>query len=155
MITLISIDGQEIQTSQEISNMIETIDLTKEKNELPIKMSSLKIIVDYCEYHSFMNPPEIVKPMQSNDFTECILDSKDAERVLQLDIERCLEMVNDCLIIKCSSLYKLFCARIGYYFKVTPVKELKSVFGLTTSKLSKQEIAEVSKTNSLLSKVIV
>ena len=62
---------EEFKVPSDIVNMIYNINQYKVEGKdeyiLPIKITSLKLVLSYCQYHNYQNPPEIIYPFLNLD----------------------------------------------------------------------------------------
>lgn len=150
---------EEFKVPSDIVNMIYNINQYKVEGKdeyiLPIKITSLKLVLSYCQYHNYQNPPEIIYPLQYNDFSKCIDDAKDCEIISKFDIRTLFGFADDCETINCQRLFQLCCAKIAHYFKCTEKEELSKEFGFTSNTLTKSEEDQLFKNNIWLKEMVV
>jgi S-phase kinase-associated protein 1 len=104
--------------------MVETVLLivvidtgTDEEIPLPnVKMPILKKIVEYCEKHRADNPPEIEKPLKSNNLND-VVAAWDAEFINIPNLEDIFEIILAANYLDVRSLLDLGCAKVATLLK--------------------------------------
>lgn len=115
-----------------------------------IKSQEFQLIVQYCEHHNYVHPPEIVRPLQHNELKKCVNDEWDVSFINSLDFEKVTDLLVAADILKCTSLCDLCYARIALFFRTTPLQDLKKEFLLTENEFTENEIKEIKEGNNWL-----
>ena len=139
--------NEQFLVPKEYKKLIHGIDLTTERNELPIKKASLKKILEFCEHFINSEIPQVVKPLQFNNFKDCINDEWLYNYISKFTIKECFEMANDCFNLKCDTLFGFFCAKLGHYFRCESLEKLGEEFDLITYEFTYEEEKELLKIN--------
>ena len=122
--TIKSSDGVEFQVNNGIANMSVFIaTFLKENHILPIlhldniKSTDLSIIIQFCEHHKYIQPPEIVRPLQYNELSKCVSDVWDSEFISNIEFDKVTELLLVADYLGISSLTDLCYARMAMYFR--------------------------------------
>jgi S-phase kinase-associated protein 1 len=119
-----SSDGVEFQVNTGIANMSVFIATFVKENPNSsilhlenIKSNDLRIIIQFCEHHKYIPPPEIVRPLQYNELSKCVSDIWDAEFISSIEFEKVTELLLVADYLGISSLTDLCYARMAMYFR--------------------------------------
>ncbi len=82
-----------------------------------INSNEMKLIIQYCEHHKYINPPEIHRPLQCNDLRKCVNDPWDADFINSLEFDKVTDLLLAADLLKCTSLIDLCYARLAMYFR--------------------------------------
>jgi hypothetical protein len=123
-------DGKEFEVSKSILNMLKNVANSWHGNFniiidvkdnfvclSNVKSNDFSQILQYCHFHNFIEPPEIVRPMKFNDLKLCVSDQWDAEFINQFDFETVTELLMACDSLQCNSLADLCYAKLGLFFR--------------------------------------
>ena len=92
---------------------------TDEEIPVPnVKTSILKKVLEYCEKHKNDNPPEIEKPLKSNNLYE-IVSEWDAKYIDIENLEEIFEIILAANYLDIKSLLDLSCAKVASIIKGT------------------------------------
>jgi hypothetical protein len=133
-ITLMTVDEKVYEVPKEIinmfSNLLSIINGKKYRNIifiLEINLNELinintnsvelELIFLYCKYHNYIMPPEITKPLKSNNLFDLVTDQWDAEFINSLNYNQVANLLSASDILNCSSLTDLCYARLALYFR--------------------------------------
>ena len=122
--TIKSSDGVEFQVNNGIANMSVFIATFLKENHISpilhldnIKSTDLSIIIQFCEHHKHIQPPEIVRPLQYNELSKCVSDVWDSEFISNIEFDKVTELLLVADYLGISSLTDLCYARMAMYFR--------------------------------------
>ncbi len=75
------------------------------------------MIITFCDYHKYIHPPEIIRPLQYNDLRKCVNDQWDADFINSIDFDRVTDILNAANFLDIKSLVDLCYARLALYFR--------------------------------------
>jgi len=73
--------------------------------------------VKYCEHHNYTKPELIIRPLQSNELSQCLKDQWDVEFINQLSFEQITDLLLASEALMCEGLADLCYAKIALYFR--------------------------------------
>ncbi|CAD8047432.1 unnamed protein product [Paramecium primaurelia] len=145
-------DGVIIEVDKEVackSHLINTIiDDTGSEEEIPlpnVKSSILKKVIQYCELHRNDTPPEIEKPLRSNNLSDCV-EQKDAEFIDIPNLEELFDIILAANYLDIKSLLDLSCAKVATYIKGKTPEEIRKTFNIQND-LTQEEEQQIREEN--------
>jgi hypothetical protein len=73
---------------------------------IDITSNEFKVILQYCEHHNFIRPPEIVRPL-AKDISLCVSDRWDIDFITSFDFGQTVNILIVADKLKCTSLMDL------------------------------------------------
>ena len=77
----------------------------------------LQIIYEYCKHYNFQYPPEINKPLKSNNLNECVHNEWDSEFIKRYNFDKVTDILNAATYVGCRTLCDLCYASLALYFR--------------------------------------
>tara|TARA_B110000503_G_C6930350_1_gene322526 strand:- start:190 stop:609 length:420 start_codon:yes stop_codon:yes gene_type:complete len=128
-------DGETVTVDKEIackSILIKGIvDDSGTEDEIPlpaIKKSILDKIIEYCTYINANQPPEIDKPLRSNNLSDVV--NEWYANFVQLDQEVLFELILAANFMDIKSLLELSCAKVASLIKGMTIIETRKFFNI-------------------------
>ena len=130
-------DGQIFEVDEkilEISTVLKNlaIDFPEPEYELPtneVDGKTLSKIIDYLKEYKDKKPKEIPKPLPNDDL-ESLISKWDAQFIMPLSLEECVDLVNAANFLDIPDLVNLSTARLAYELINCPIEEAKQKFGV-------------------------
>jgi hypothetical protein len=121
-ITFITSDQVALSANENIRKMLKAPCMNFNQVTLPeINSKLLTLILEYCYYHNFTDPPKIKRSSQMNDLKECLQDEADFKLLAKVANEGDYEGVANLLIaanlLECAGLEDLCYTYLGFYFR--------------------------------------
>lgn len=143
-------DGQEFHIKEKAasrSKLIKDI-LTdyQDENIIPLPEvdgKTLTKILEYLEHYVNSEPKEIPKPLKDSHL-EKVIDKWDADYILPLSKEECVNIVNAANYMDIPSLLQLACAKIAASMIDLPIAQIQKEFGIEND-MTEEEAAEYDK----------
>ena len=150
-VKLATMDGETVTVDKEIackSILIKGIvddSGTEDESPLPaIKKSILDKIIEYCTYINANQPPEIDKPLRSNNLTDVV--NEWYANFVQLDQEVLFELILAANFMDIKSLLELSCAKVASLIKGMTIIETRKFFNIEND-FSPEEEAQIMDEN--------
>ena len=150
-VKLATMDGETVEVDKEIackSILIKGIvDDSGTEDEVPlpaIKKSILDKIIEYCTYINANSPPEIDKPLRSNNLSDVV--NEWYANFVQLDQEVLFELILAANFMDIKSLLELSCANVASLIKGMTIIETRKFFNIEND-FSPEEEAQIMDEN--------
>ncbi|EGR32480.1 hypothetical protein IMG5_081380 [Ichthyophthirius multifiliis] len=142
---VIEVDEEVAKKSQVIKHMIEDTG-TEEAIPIPnVKESILRKILEYCDKHRNDNPPEIEKPLTTNNLSE-VVDPYDAKFIDMENLEQLFEIILAANYLDIKSLLDLACAKVATLIKNKTPEEIRKTFNIPND-FTPEEEAQIREEN--------
>ena len=135
MVKLTTMDGETVEVEKDIackSILVKgIIDDSGTDEEIPlqsVKKSILELIIQYCEYIHLNTPPEIEKPLRSNELSG-VVNQWYADFV-NLDQEVLFELILAANFMDIKSLLELTTAKVASLIKGKTIPETRKFFNI-------------------------
>ena len=130
-------DGQVFEVDENIlekSSVLKNLanDFQEPEYELPtneVNGKTLSKIIDYLKEYKDKKPKEIPKPLPNDDL-ESIISKWDAQFIMPLSLEECVDIVNAANFLDIPDLVNLSSARLAFELINCPIEEAKKKFGV-------------------------
>lgn len=111
-------DNLEVVYSIQILKMLNALqNLNSNIVNLDIGSNEFKFIIQFCEHHNFIHPPQIIRPLQFNELRRCVSDQWDAEFINSFDYNQVTDLLQAADYLKCNSLIDLCYAKLAMFFR--------------------------------------
>ena len=135
MVTLTTMDGEEVQVEKDIiskSILVKGI-IEDSGTDEPIPIQSVKktilmMIIDYCRYIHHNTPPEIEKPLRSNDLMGVV--NEWYAKFVELEQEVLFELILAANFMDIKSLLELTTAKVASLIKGKTIPETRKFFNI-------------------------
>ena len=130
-------DGQVFEVDENIlekSSVLKNLanDFQEPEYELPtneVHGKTLSKIIDYLKEYKDKKPKEIPKPLPNDDL-ESIISKWDAQFIMPLSLEECVDIVNAANFLDIPDLVNLSSARLAFELINCHIEEAKKKFGV-------------------------
>jgi hypothetical protein len=85
--------------------------------QLEVKSQEFSLILQFCDHHKYTNPPEIIRPLKSNELKKCVVDEWDADFINSISFEKVTDLLLGAESLKCFSLVDLCYAKMALFFR--------------------------------------
>eukprot|EP00347_Sterkiella_histriomuscorum_P017320 403349837 len=150
-VKLVTLEGEMIEVEQEViskSVLIKgMIDDSGVEEEIPlpsVKKNILTKIIDFCSYIRDNAPPEIEKPLRSNNLND-VTTPWYAEFV-NLDQEMLFEVILAANYMDIKALLELACAKVASMIKNKSIPEIRKFFSIEND-FTPEEEAQIMEEN--------
>jgi len=150
-VTLATMDGETVEVDKDIASksiLIKgIIDDSGCEDEIPlpaIKKAILDKIIEYCTYINANPPPEIDKPLRSNNLADVV--SEWYASFVNLDQEVLFELILAANFMDIKSLLELSCAKVASLIKGMTIPETRKFFNIEND-FSPEEEAQIMDEN--------
>ena len=141
---IFDVDEQILENSSVLKNLAN--DFPESEYELPLNEvngKTLSKIIDYLKEYKDKKPKEIPKPLPNDDL-ESIISKWDAQFIMPLSLEECVDLVNAANFLDIPDLVNLSTARLAYELINCPIEEAKQKFGIEDD-MTIEEMGEFDK----------
>ena len=135
MVKLLTMENEEVEVEKEIAQksvlVKGIIDDSGTDDAIPlpqIKHSILLKILEYCHYIHTNSPPEIEKPLRSNNLGDVV--NEWYAGYVNLDNETLFELILASNFMDIKSLLELACAKVASMIKGMTVPEIRELFNI-------------------------
>jgi len=135
MVKLTTMDGETLEVEKEIackSVLVRGIvDDSGVDEEIPlpaIKRNILEKIIEYCQYIHKNTPPEIEKPLRSNQLSDVV--SEWYANFVNIEQEVLFELILAANFMDIKSLLELACAKVASLIKGMSIPEIRDFFNI-------------------------
>lgn len=146
-----TMDGDTVEVDKEIAMKSVLIRGILEEdagdNEVPlpsIKRPILDKVIEYCQYINQNPPPEIDKPLRSNNLNDVVSDWY--ANFVNLDQEVLFELILAANFMDIKSLLELACAKVASMIKGMSIQETRKFFNIEND-FSPEEEAQIMDEN--------
>ena len=132
-VVLITSDGARVAVSKAFVAMSGVLSAYEDRAEIDVpKVSKLDIdlIAEYLDYHCYMAPRPITKPLSSERIEDAVEYPWDAEFVNRLEECTLIDLANASNYLDVACVFDLCCAKIATLFKGKKVEELKERYNI-------------------------
>lgn len=148
IIQFVTDDGVQFKTPIQILKMFNHIaeDFHKlENNNIQlcgINSEIFGFILKFCDKHNCIPPPEIKRPLISNDI-QVLVSEWDANYINQFDFDNVVNILVAAEKLKCLSLMDLCYARIAIFFRETSFPDLRKNFQLNDNEFNQKDVENI------------
>lgn len=155
--TLILNDGKIIKLSKkaaDLSEMLKTMKLVPEEQQIPLSIDSntFEKIKEYLEHFDGNSPPEIQKPLRSNEMKDNT-DEWSAQFVDKLTIKELANLISASLLIEINSLLNLCCAKLVSLCKGKSEEEIFKTFGVPENHFTAEKKEQIKENNKWIEEI--
>ena len=150
-ITLATMDGETMEVDKEIAmksvlirGIVEDSGVEDDVPLPSIKKPILEKVIDYCTYIHQNPPPEIDKPLRSNNLNDVVSDWY--ANFVNLDQEVLFELILAANFLDIKSLLELACAKVASMIKGMSIQETRKFFNIEND-FSPEEEAQIMDEN--------
>ena len=150
-VTLATMDGETVEIDKDIamkSMLIKgIIEDSGCEDEIPlpsIKKAILDKVIEYCTYINTNQPPEIDKPLRSNNLVDVV--NEWYASFVNLDQEVLFELILAANFMDIKSLLELSCAKVASLIKGMTIPETRKFFNIEND-FSPEEEAQIMDEN--------
>ena len=143
-ITLVSSDGEKVEISSKavqrsvlVKGIIEDYPDDAEVPLNNVKSNILKKIKEYLEHYENTEPKEIERPLQSQNFKECV-DEWDFNYI-DVDLDLIFELILGANYMDIKPLLELASAKVASIIKGKTTEEIRKTFGITNDFTPEEE----------------
>ena len=151
MITLATMDGETMQVEKEIAmksvlirGIVEDSGVEDDVPLPSIKKPILEKVINYCKHIHANPPPEIDKPLRSNNLNDVVSDWY--ADFVNLDQEVLFELILAANFLDIKSLLELACAKVASMIKGMSIQETRKFFNIEND-FSPEEEAQIMDEN--------
>ena len=143
-ITLVSSDSEKIEVSAKavqrsvlVKGIIEDYPDDAEVPLNNVKSKTLKKIKEYLEHYENEEPKEIERPLQSQNFKECVGEWD--YNFIELDLDDTFEIILGANYMDIKPLLELASAKVASIIKGKTTEEIRKTFGITNDFTPEEE----------------